>query len=102
MSEFCTYIKQYYGVPADLHRVITHRGRRGIIVSDKGNYIGVNFDDEEPMLVRPMHPTSEVEYTDEFATPRKPKNYRSKQRYQHYISVADCYDSFKDYLKHKR
>lgn len=61
MSEPLQYVRDYYGVPAEIGRRVTVSGRPGIIVEDRGNYIGVNFDSDKPGLVYPCHPTSEVE-----------------------------------------
>jgi hypothetical protein len=61
------YIKSIYKVPAEIGREILYKGdkkgeRKGIIVEDRGNYIGVNFYDAKPENVVPLHPTWKVEY----------------------------------------
>ena len=38
------YVKNYYGVPAEYGRIVIVAGERGVIVEDRGNYIGVLFD----------------------------------------------------------
>lgn len=48
MSE---YAKNYYGVPSDIGRRVTVGERPGIIAEDRGNYIGVNFDDSKPGVI---------------------------------------------------
>lgn len=61
MSNF-DYIRTHYGVPAELGRVVEMNGRRGVIVKDCGNYVGVNFDDDKPHVVSRCHPTWEMQY----------------------------------------
>ena len=92
MSE---YAKSYYGVPADIGRRVEVNGRAGIIAEDGGNYIAVNFDGDKPGVITPAHPTWRVEYLG-MGKPRQLT--RSQQRYQHYLKVADCFDSFRHYL----
>lgn len=78
------YIKQRYEVPAEFGREILFEGKRkGIIIKDMGNYIGVNFDDKKPGVIEPLHPTSEVEYL-EMGKIRKMT--KSQQRYQDYLN----------------
>jgi len=91
------YIKTTYNVPAEIGREILFEGKRkGVIVKDCGNYIGVNFDDEKPGRVSTLHPTWEVEYLDSFAKIRKQT--RSQQRYQDYLH-ADTGLSFMQYVR---
>ena len=59
MSDF-EYIRDRYGVPAEIGRRVTVYGRRGVIAEDKGQYIGVLFDDSEKIHI--CHPTWKVEY----------------------------------------
>jgi hypothetical protein len=91
----CEYVQQVYGVPACIGRVVIINGRSGIIAKDMGHYIGVNFDDDKPGNILPAHPTWMVEYG-EIGTLRKLT--RSQKRYQEYLDVADCYESFASYL----
>jgi hypothetical protein len=56
------YIKNYYNVPADIGRRVTVYGDAGIIVEDRGHYLGVNFDKHKATDVRSVHPTDEVVY----------------------------------------
>jgi hypothetical protein len=58
----CKYIKEHYGVPADIGRRIKVDGQAGIIAEDRGNYLGVNFDSDSPGVIRNVHPTWQVEY----------------------------------------
>jgi len=41
------YVKSYYKVPAELGREIMLRDRKGIIVEDRGHYIGVTFENTQ-------------------------------------------------------
>ena len=60
----CEYVKQNYGVPAEIGRRVAVYGKPGIIAEDRGHYIGVNFDADKPGVIKNAHPTSEVEYHD--------------------------------------
>ena len=92
------YIKNTYKVPAEIGREILFEGKRkGVIVKDCGNYIGVNFDDKKPGQIDTLHPTWEVEYLDSFAKIRKQK--RSQQRYQDFLT-ADSGLSFMEYVRY--
>lgn len=77
------YAKDTYKVPADIGRRVTVDGKPGIIAADRGNYIGVNFDDCKPGDIRNCHPTWKVEYL-EMGTIRKMT--RSQRRYQEYLN----------------
>lgn len=91
----CEYVRQHYDVPAVIGRRVVVHGRPGIIAADRGHYIGVNFDDDKPGVIRNAHPTDKVEYQG-MGTVRKMT--RAQRRYQEYLDVADCYDSFAAYL----
>ena len=58
----CEYVKRHYGVPAEIGRRVLVDGRPGIIAQDRGNYIGVSFDDAKPGIIENCHPTWEVKY----------------------------------------
>ena len=89
------YVKEYYGVPADVGRRVIVNGKPGIIVADRGHYIGVNFDADKPGVISNCHPTWKTEYG-EIGIIRKPT--KAQARYQRYLSVSDCFDSFKCFL----
>lgn len=91
----CQYVREHYGVSATIGRRVVIGGRPGVIVADRGHYIGVNFDDENPGLIHNAHPTSEVEYG-EIGTVRKLS--KSQQRYRDYLEVADLFPSFAAFL----
>lgn len=90
------YIRDYYHVPAEYGRRVICYGEPGIIVEDRGNYIGVNLDKDKPCVIGSYHPTDQVEYL-EIGKPRKMT--RSQQRYRDYLKVGECYDSFIHYLR---
>lgn len=91
----CEYASNYYGVPACIGRRVIVAGQPGIIAEDRGHYLGVNFDDDPPGRISNCHPTWKVTYL-EMGRIRRPT--RSQRRYQHYLTVSECYDSFRDYL----
>lgn len=95
-----TYIRNYYKVPAEFGREIIFDGKRkGIIVEDKGNYIGVNFYDTKPDVILSLHPTSEVEYLETFGKVRELT--KSQQKYRQYLS-EDCGMTFFEWLKKRK
>jgi hypothetical protein len=73
-----SYASTTYNVPADLGRRVTVNGKPGIIAEDRGHYIGVNFDTDQPGTISNCHPTWRVVYGD-MGSIRKPT--RSQQRY---------------------
>ena len=89
----CEYVRETYHVPAEIGRMVKVNGRSGIIVEDRGNYIGVNFDDDKPGHIENAHPTWEVEYG-EMGTIRQMT--RRQARYADYLNVADCFETFRD------
>lgn len=98
MEKAFEYIRDTYNVPAEIGREILFEGRKGIIIEDRGNYIGVNFDDDKPGIISPLHPTYNVEY---LGMGKIRKISRSQARYREYLNLADCYDSFFHFLKVK-
>ncbi len=97
MPESAEYVRENYNVPACVGRLIMHRGRAGIIVADRGNYIGVNFDDDKPGHVYNVHPTDDVEYGQMGEV--RPLS-RGQQRYRDYIN-ADTGLSFAEWMGFK-
>lgn len=93
------YVRTYYKVPAAFGRIVKVSGRQGIITEDMGHYIGVTFDNAKANDVRPCHPTSNIEYLG-MGTPRKLT--RSQKRWQEYSRVAECFESFRDWLAYKK
>ena len=95
----CEYVRDTYGVPAEIGRRIRFRGdKEGVIIKDMGNYIGVNFDSDKPGIAKPLHPTWEVEYL-EIGSIRKMT--KSQKRYQEYCEIRDCFNDFAHFLRWK-
>ena len=90
------YIQSYYKVPAVMGRRVTVYGKPGIIVADRGHYIGVNFDEDEPGVIKNCHPTCCVIYED-MGSIRKVT--RSKRRYLAYLAVAESFNGFGHFLR---
>lgn len=88
------YIKQYYGVPAEVGRRVTVNGKPGIITEDKGNYIGVNFDEDKPGTALPCHPAWEVNYLGMGQI--RPAT-KAQQRYRRYLEYGDSFQNFLDF-----
>ncbi|RYD37453.1 MAG: hypothetical protein EOP85_17575 [Verrucomicrobiaceae bacterium] len=90
-------MRTYYKVPACYGRKVVIDGKPGIIVEDRGNYIGVTLDSDKPTMVRSYHPTHLVEYG-EMGKPRRMT--ASQQRYRDYLDVSECFDGFLHYLRY--
>lgn len=91
----CEYVREAYGVPAVIGMSVTVSGKPGVIAADRGHYIGVNFDHNKPGLILNCHPTDGVEYGDMTAIRKMTPGQR---RYQTYLDVADCFESFRHFL----
>ena len=92
----CEYVSETYGVPACLGRIISFKGRMGIIAEDRGNYIGVNFYEDKPWIIYNLHPTYEVEY---MGIGKIRKLTPSQKRYQEYLKAKEWFDgTFKEWL----
>lgn len=92
----CKYVKQYYGVPADIGRRVLVAGKPGIIAEDRGHYIGVNFDDDKPGAISHCHPTWKVVYGEMGKI--RPMT-RSQVRYKRYLEYGECFDNFIDFCR---
>ena len=90
------YVREYYGVPACVGRRVVAYGKPGIIVADRGNYIGVTLDSEKPGTVSNYHPVDGIEYGEMGKV--RPMT-RSQARYLRYIEYGDCFDSFLDFCR---
>ena len=97
-SARCDYAADQYGVPACIGRRVTVSGRPGIIIADRGHYIGVNFDCDKPGVIQNAHPTSDVVYGD-MGDIRKMT--RAQARYQRWLEIGDCFNSFVDFLHYE-
>lgn len=92
------YVKEYYDVPACIGRGVEVSGKRGVIIADRGHYIGVNFDDDKPGSVSNCHPTSSVKY---LGMGKIRRMTRSQERYQRYLEWDGCFDSFYHFLMYE-
>lgn len=93
------YVIDHYKVPACYGRRVTVGGKPGIIIADRGHYIGVNFDDAKPGRISNCHPTHEVEYGD---IGKARKMTRSQRRWAEYNEVAECFQDFAHWLRYKK
>jgi len=84
-----SYVKKFYGVPADIGRVVEFKNRKGVIAKDRGNYVGVNFDDDKPGRISNVHP-NDLKY---LGMGKIRRITPSQKRYQEYIS-SECCESF--------
>ena len=68
------YVREYYGVPAEIGRRVTVYGKPGIISADRGHYIGVTFTRTSPTwsTTRTPHPKSPTVSWDVCARSRAP------------------------------
>ena len=81
-----SYVRDNYGVPAEMYREVIVAGKKGVIIKDMGHHIGVYFYERQTYLPSPCHPTWEVEYLETFnSNPPIPKMTASKKRYMEYI-----------------
>lgn len=92
----CKYVCEHYGVPAEIGRRVVVSGKPGVIVEDRGHYIGVNFDSEKAGVVRNCHPTSDVTYG-EMGNIRKPSRWAA--RYDRFLEYGDGFDDFISYCR---
>ena len=90
------YIQQHYGVSPQIGQGVIVYGKPGVIIEDRGHYIGVNFDSDKPGVSSNCHPIDGVVYG-EMQKIKKPT--KSQQRYQQYIDDDWFSESFGDYLK---
>ena len=91
----CEYVRNYYGVPACIGRKVMVYGKPGIIVEDRGNYIGVNLDTNNSGIVHNYHPTDGVEY---LGMGKVRKASKARGRYLDFL-YADLSCTFGEYLK---
>ncbi|BAN53661.1 hypothetical protein PP4_18080 [Pseudomonas putida NBRC 14164] len=58
MSNYnCDYVRRHYGVPAEIGRRVIANGEPGVIMADRGQYIGVILDGDPKKRIRNYHPT---------------------------------------------
>jgi hypothetical protein len=64
MSHNCAYVRQHYQVPAEVGRRVIAYGKPGVILADRGHYIGVVLDEDPKKRISNYHPTHEIQYGD--------------------------------------
>lgn len=94
----CEFVRQQYGVPAEIGRRVIVDGKPGIIAADRGGRIGVNFDADKPNMIYDCHPTWKVEYLEMGEVRRQT---RSQQRYNEFLASDGAYGSFGEFLKYR-
>lgn len=62
MSRDCQYVREHYGVPAQIGRRVIAYGEPGQIIEDRGHYIGVVLDSDKNRRVGNYHPVDGIEY----------------------------------------
>mgnify|MGYP000356717878 CR=1 FL=1 len=92
----CEYVKNYYQVPACIGRRVEVEGKPGIIAADRGHYIGVNFDEDKPGVIRNCHPTWQAQYLELGEIRNLTK---SQERYKRFLEYGDGFHSFIDYCR---
>lgn len=58
----CDYVRRHYDVPAEIGRRVIANGEPGVIMADRGHYIGVILDSDPKKRIRNYHPTWEMQY----------------------------------------
>jgi len=92
----CNYVREHYGVPAEIGRRVLAHGEPGIVAEDRGNYIGVTLDKDKPGTVNNYHPTDDIVYLDMGRVRKVPKG---RLRYLRYREYGDRFVSFLEYCK---
>lgn len=65
MSNYsCDYVRRHNDVPAKIGRRVIANGEPGVIMADRGHYIGVILDSDPKKRIRNHHPTWEMQYGD--------------------------------------
>jgi hypothetical protein len=94
----CEYIQKTYGVPAEIGRRVVAYGKPGIIVEDRGHYIGVTLDSEKPGKVNNYHPTDGIVY--EGMGKIRPMT-KAQRRYQDFLRCDFWNGTFVEYCQWK-
>jgi len=58
----CDYVRRHYDVTAEIGRSVIANGEPGVIMADRGHYIGVILDSDPKKRIRNYHPTWEMQY----------------------------------------
>ena len=98
MMSNCEYVRNHYGVPACIGRRVEWRGKQGIIAEDMGHYVGVNFDEDKPNVVLPIHPTDDNLIYLGMGIVRKMT--RAQKRYRDWLN-SDSDWTFGEWIKYR-
>lgn len=92
------YVNDYYRVNARVGQVVTYNGKRGVITTGMGNYVGIVLEGERAADAKPYHPRDEnLVYLDETVPlPKMPKMTRAQENYNRYLETE--HSSFADFL----
>jgi len=88
------YVARHYGVPAAIGRRVIAYGKPGIIVADRGHYIGVTLDDDPKRHISNYHPTHGIEYGDMAEKLPKPRRRTNFDEFED----SDCGLYFHEFL----
>lgn len=91
------YIRQRYGVSPEIGKEVDFEGKKGVIVKDLGNYVGVNFYSDKPYAISPLHPTYNLTFLESTGEIRKLSP--SQKRYQAWLNYDGDY-SFFEFVKY--
>lgn len=92
----CEWVRDNYGVPAEIGRRVIAYGKPGVIAEDRGNYIGINLDEDKPGVINNYHPVDSIEYK-EMGKIRKMT--KAQQRYKRFLEYGDSFDSFIEFCR---
>lgn len=95
----CEYVRDNYGVPAELGRRVTIYGKPGVIAADRGHYIGVVFDGDKSHHISNCHPTDGVEYGEIRPLPVMS---RAQKNYCEFLQADWFWGSFAEWLKARK
>lgn len=90
------YINKTYGLNVKINQRVIVDGKGGIIISDKGHYLGVNFDKDKAGVISQCHPTWNIEYLG-IGKPRKLT--KSQERGRRWLECGDMFESFMDFVR---
>jgi hypothetical protein len=92
------YIQDYYKVPAETGRRVSHQGKEGVITRAINQYIEIHFDgDKKPR--GPFHPTCDITY---LGMGKVPKLTASQLRWQRYRESDHAFPNFRSFLAHEK
>lgn len=93
------YVNRYYKVNARVGQAVTYKGRRGVITTGMGNYVGIALEGERAADAKPYHPMDEnLVYLDEMVPlPEMPRMTRAQENYTRFLE-SEYSGSFAHFL----